>query len=461
MNSACPRIMIAGTGGDCGKTIVSLSLLAKWSSKGITVSAFKKGPDYIDAAWLKWASQSPVRNLDTFMVEKKRLRQWFFLNAEGKDVVLIEGNRGLYDGMDLEGTHSSAELAKLLDTPVILVVNTVKVTRTVAALVMGCQRFDRLTHIAGVILNRVGGKRHAEIARKSIEEYCGIPVLGVIPKLPDEDFLPGRHLGLVTPEEHENIEELRGKLLGIADYLDAEQILQIARRAPQVPPLEGPYSRFNIQGEKRVRICFFNDSAFTFYYLENLEALEDAGAELTGISSMSAQELPPCHGLYIGGGFPETHVQRISANKRLMNSIKAAAEKGLPIYAECGGLIYLSRSLEWEGREYPLADVFPLKLRMEGKPQGHGYCIAKVKGANPFFTPRTTLKGHEFHYTMPIQGMHDVKAVLQMERGAGIYSGWDGALYKNTLAGYLHIHALGVEEWSRNFVSAAEKYKSG
>lgn len=451
--------MIAGTGGDCGKTLVSLSLLAYWRSKRFAAAAFKKGPDYIDAAWLRWASGSPARNLDTYIVDRRKVHQSFFLNSAGKDIALIEGNRGLHDGLNVDGTHSSAELAKLLETPVVLVVNAAKVTRTIAALVLGCQRMDPEVKIAGVIFNRAAGERHRNLLRKSVEQYCGLPTLGFIPRIENENFLPGRHLGLVTPEEHPKIESLHSVLAQIAEkHLYAEQILEIARGAPQPESPPEPIMR-RISAEKiRARICYFYDSAFTFYYQENLEALQDAGAELIPISSLKSHALPECDGLFIGGGFPETHLRELSANESLRNSVKSAAEAGLPIYAECGGLIYLCRSLKWGGEEYPLADVFPMKLKVEPRPQGHGYCKVKVTGGNPYFPRGTVLKGHEFHYTKVIEGQEEVRTVFQVLRGTGCFDRRDGVIYKNVLAGYLHIHALGVPEWGERFVDAAERF---
>lgn len=453
---ANPSIFIAGTGGDCGKTLVSLSLTAYYKSTGLVVAAYKKGPDYIDAAWLKWILQAPARNLDTYMVQEDIVREQFFYNSRKADISIIEGNRGLYDGLDPDGTHSSAELAKLLGTPIILVINAAKVTRTVAAIIYGLTHFDPDVPVAGVIFNRVAGSRHESILQKSLEAIDGPPVVGFIPKLPQGDFLPGRHLGLVTPEEHSRKEELLKFLQQIVEkYCDTDALTTIAQTASG----KVHYENHTLSIVKRqVKICYFSDSAFTFYYPENLEALARAGAELIPLSSMSALELPDCHGLYIGGGFPETHVTRLSANSGLMKSVKDAAEQGMPVYAECGGLIYLCRSLKWGDDEHPFAGVFPLILSMEKKPQGHGYCEVIADFRNPFFKLGSRVRGHEFHYTRIIKGMESTKTSFSVQRGAGCFNQRDGLVYKNVLAAYLHIHALGNSDWALNFVNACRDY---
>lgn len=453
----CPRLVIAGTGGDCGKTLIALSLAIFWRSRGLKIAAFKKGPDYIDSAWLGWASGSPARNLDSFIMGPEKVRESFFVNSEGFNIAVIEGNRGLHDGFDPQGTHSTAEIAKILAAPVILVVNAAKVTRTAAAIVLGCMKLDSEVNIAGVILNRVAGNRHQNILRESIEAICRIPVLGYIPSLKSEVNLPARHLGLVTPEEYKGSEGLRTRLANIAEkHIDTDRLEDIARRTPVLEA-----NRILISEKKtstpKVRICYFRDSAFTFYYPDNLEALETAGAELIPVSSLNDESLPKTDALLIGGGFPQTHLKELSFNANLRESVRKGAERGLPIYAECGGFIYLCQSLKWDEMEFELAGVLPLKLTMESKPQGHGYCRIKVDRENPFFPPGTILKGHEFHYTKVILGKEKVNTAYSVERGTGCFDGRDGVVYKNVLAGYLHLHALGTPQWAENFVNAAER----
>ncbi|RJP73755.1 MAG: cobyrinate a,c-diamide synthase [Candidatus Zixiibacteriota bacterium] len=451
---ALPRLVIAGCGGDAGKTLTTLGLAAAFRRRGKRVQAFKKGPDYIDAAWLTLASGTPARNLDTYLMGFDAVRESFLRQSREADCSLVEGNRGLYDGSDAAGTHSTAELAKLLQAPVILVLDVTKTTRTAAALVLGCKLLDPDVRLAGVILNRTAGSRHQRVARQAIEEACGIPVVGALPRWETAD-LPGRHLGLVTPREHPDPEALGARLAQfLEEHVDLDRLWAIAGEAG---PLEhpAPAALPAAPSGEPVPLAWFDDSAFSFYYPDNLEALQAAGARLIPVNSLSDTSLPAVQGLYIGGGFPETHAARLAANAPLLRAVREAAGDGLPIYAECGGLIYLSRSLAWQDRTHALAGVFPLDLAMFDRPQGHGYMEVRVESPNPWFPAGRRLKGHEFHYTRVAAAGGEVPTLYAVERGSGCFPGRDGLRFKNTLASYLHLHALGVPEWAANFVALA------
>jgi cobyrinic acid a,c-diamide synthase len=384
----------------------------------------------------------------------------FQRHSRGSDVSLIEGNRGLFDGLDIAGTHSTAELAKLLDAPVILVQDVTKITRTAAASVLGCIRLDPQVRIAAVIINRVAGSRHEKIVRQSIESICGVPVIGALPKLPGRKLLPDRHLGLVTPEEHEQAQELPGKLADLIEkYVDVNVALSIAGSAP-LPPCDDV--RRSVQRKAaadQVRIAYFLDSAFTFYYHDNLDALRQAGAKLIPVSSLKNRTLPPCDGLYIGGGFPETHAAALESNVRFREAVKSAAQKGLPIYAECAGLIFLCRSIRWQGRQFDFAGVFPVDLEVMDKPQGHGYMDVRIDQPNPYFERGTRLCGHEFHYSRIASSTENIQSIYRVDRGQGALAGRDGLIYKNVLASFLHIHAAGVPPWAANFVKLAKRFQ--
>ena len=475
-----PRLLVAGTSGDAGKTVVAVGLVRAWVRRGRPVAVYKKGPDYIDAAWLSAASGRPARNLDTFLADPAAVKRSFFSTALTKGVNLIEGNRGLHDGFDLEGSHSSAALSKLVECPVVLVQDVTKTTRSAAAFVLGSRLLDEDVKIAGVILNRVGGSRHESLVRRSIETYCGVPVLGALPKLPEESRIPSRHLGLVTPREEERNLELVERLGGtVAACCEADRLLEIARGAPEMelPPETGAEDRSGDvagkEGGKRPKVCYLSDSAFTFYYPENLESLGAAGAELVPVSPLEAAVLPPCDALYAGGGFPETHAAALAENGSFRKSLFAAAAEGLPVYAECGGLVYMAKSLRWEEKEYPMSGIFPLGVEMGSKPCGHGYTRAVVDGSNPFFEKGTELKGHEFHYSCPAspaplasfpagaQGAARAggfESVFAVKRGTGCGGGRDGLLRWNVLGTYLHVHALGCPAWARGVLGAAERY---
>lgn len=454
----CPRLTIAGLGGDTGKTAVSVGLCRVLHKKGHTVIPFKKGPDYIDMGWLSRGANHPCYNVDLFLMSKDQILSSFSLNTRNADIAVIEGNRGLYDGMDLEGSVSTAEIAKLLLSPVILVVDCTKVTRTVAALVLGCQTLDPEVAIKGVILNRLAGLRHESIIQKGIEKYCNLPVVGTIPKLKNIAF-PGRHLGLVPPQEHPLAEEAIEKSAEVmAKYLDTEQLWQIAKRASPLNFIPEEYPEIT---DKQVNIGIIRDSAFQFYYPENLDALKRAGARLIEFSALTGNLPPSLDALYIGGGFPETHASALSANEKLRHAIREAAEEGLPIYAECGGLMYLSEELIWDGKTYPMVGILPAVIGVSKKPQGHGYTIIEVEARNPYFKTGQILKGHEFHYSyaLDMTAKDGVSFVFKMKKGEGIIKGMDGFCYKNVLATYTHLHALGTKAWVNGIMKMAITYK--
>jgi cobyrinic acid a,c-diamide synthase len=451
------RLAVAGLSGDSGKTIASLSLVAGLRRRGFSVSVFKKGPDYIDPAWLSLAAGSSCRNLDAYMMGSEIVVRNFVRYGLGSDISIIEGNRGIYDGGDVSGTYSTAELTKLLNAPVVLVVSAAKSTRTIAAVVKGIADFDPEVNLAGVILNRIGGRRHVRVLSGAIEEYSGLPVLGTIPRLADDSMLiPARHLGLLPPAEYEGGAELHSKLCDIAEHcLDVDGMIEIAR---SVPPFSCAVPENPVGPSDRVRIGYFCDSVFTFYYPENLEALRARGGELVPVSSLADHRLPDVDGLYIGGGFPETQAEALSRNRSLMKAVKKAAVAGLPIYAECGGLIYLANSLHYNGRVYPMAGLYPIDLEMRAKPVGHGYMSVRVDEPNPFYPTGLLMRGHEFHYSGPVKGDVPVRSCFNVEAGVGVCDGRDGLVCAYTLACYMHIHSDGVEGWASGMITRAAQY---
>jgi cobyrinic acid a,c-diamide synthase len=454
MDLNAPRLVIAGLSGDSGKTLVALGMARALHSRGLRVAPFKKGPDYIDAAWLAAAARRAGRNLDTYLMSREAVGEGLSRGGPA-DLVLIEGNRGLYDGFDAAGSHSTAELAKLLKSPVVLVIDVTKMTRTTAALVMGCSVLDPDVHIAGIVLNRVGTARQERIIRKAVERIAGPAVLGAIPRL-QGDPLPGRHLGLLTAVEHPSREEaIERACEAIENHVDLEKSLDVARTAPSLTFPDLPPS----SAGTRVRVGVFRDEAFSFYYPENLEALEEAGAELTFVSPLQERDLPDVDALYIGGGFPEMHVDRLSGNRRMLEAVRKAAAAGTPVYAECGGLMYLARELIVEGSPCPMAGVLDVVIEQTPKPQGHGYVEAEVDQTNPFFSIGTGLRGHEFHYSRMIEGAYSTETALKLHRGRGIGAERDGIVRGRVWASYMHIHALGTPSWAAAFTSLARAHR--
>jgi len=465
MKSTYPRIIIAGMKGGAGKTLVSLGIIAAWKKQGLSVVPYKKGPDYIDAGWLSSAAGHACYNLDPFLITKENIISSFVGRYGSADCAVIEGNRGLYDGMDAAGTYSTAELAKTLQAPVILVLDCTKVTRTAAAMLLGMLKFDPKVKISGVVLNQIAGKRHEKVIREAITECCKVPVVGAIPKLRGRQ-LSERHMGLTPFQEHPEVKKAIDVTAEIAEkYLDLPFILKIAKA---VAPLQtGQKSSCPLPlapcPSPTVRIGIIRDSAFQFYYPENFEELEKRGARLIEVSALKAKKLPDIDALYIGGGFPETHAIALARNKAFRKAVKEAVEKGLPVYAECGGLMYLGKALIVDKKTYPMAGIFPLVFTLEQKPQAHGYTVVTVTRENPFYKKNTVMKGHEFHYSCVISPVKkkNLQFAFRMERGEGIMDGQDGICHKNVLATYTHLHALGCPEWAEGMILQAIEYRKG
>ncbi|MBI4704400.1 MAG: cobyrinate a,c-diamide synthase [Deltaproteobacteria bacterium] len=455
-----PRVVVAGLAGDTGKSLVTLGLARALRDRGARVAGFKKGPDFIDAAWLGAAAGGPGRNLDTFLMSEAAIRESVAGEQGRADVVLIEGNRGLFDGLDAAGTHSTAALAKLLRAPVVLVVDASKATRTVAALVLGCLRFDPELALRGVILNRIGTPRQLEVIRQAIAASTEVPVLGALPRLGGQP-LPSRHLGLVTAMEHPGTDEVLealGREVGAA--VDLAALMAIARCAGPLPAAVLPASAGPGAAPGAVRIGVLRDRAFSFYYPENLAALEQAGAELVFLSPLADGELPPLDGLYAGGGFPEIYAAELAANRAFREALAARIAAGLPVWAECGGLAYLARSLRVGGAEHRMVGALPIVVEQTGTPQGHGYVRARVDAGNPFLPPGTELRGHEFHYSRLAEQPAGLTTALAVERGRGVGGGRDGIVVGQVLATYTHLHALGTPQWAPALVGAARSWRS-
>lgn len=460
-----PGIVIAGLSGGSGKTIISLGITAAWKEKGFKVSPFKKGPDYIDAGWLSKSAGRPCYNLDTFLCVPPIVRHSYQKNSKGCDIAVIEGNRGLYDGIDTDGSTSTAELAKLLKLPVLLVLDCTKSTRTMAALLMGCMKFDPEINICGVILNRIAGKRHEGKVRANIEKFCHIPVFGAVPKLKVEDF-PERHMGLLTSEEHTfsdqaikstlkvardtiNLDKLYETVIGKENNKEPETIVQI--NSLDVTPVIKP---------EPVTIGIIRDSAFQFYYPDNIDALKNLGASIVFISPLTEESIPDVHAIYMGGGFPETHAPQLAGNIAFRENLKKLSQNGLPIYAECGGLIFLGQSIQLGDHIFPMSGSLPIKFGLSKRPQGHGYTMVEVVNESPFFKKGEILKGHEFRYSRVLAiDYQDHEMAFKMERGKGILNKKDGFFKNNTFGTYTHIHALGSPSWAPALIKKAIEFK--
>ena len=549
--ASMPRLCVSALSGGGGKTLLSLGLTRALAAQGQTVKPFKKGPDYIDAAWLTMAAGRPATNLDPYMLPPERLKALFAhamrktrAQSGATEVLgMIEGNRGLFDGMDVAGSCSTAELARMLGCPIILSINCTKMTRTAAALVHGMTTFEPGLHFAGVVLNQVGTARHEALLRKVIEEYTDVAVLGALPRLKDNP-LPERHMGIascgddLSPEARAVLDKLGGF---VAEHINLEAVMAAARAAaiadpwpehaepfwtasgaaeavactaseyfssvetptdasfPAVPsPAENSVGTLpDVQAAMpvcRPRIAYVRDSALWFYYEENLEALERAGAELvrleivgphSGVWPVLRGEKPQhaeageIDGLYLGGGFPEDCAADLSASPHL-RTLAAWAGAGLPIYAECGGFMLLAQGIEREGVLWPMSNIFPVVAQFCGKPQGLGYVHGTVVEENPFFPKGLEILGHEFHYSRCCWQGAAPRHGLSLRKGQGMgreaepcgqkrseaakltkAPALDGLLRQSVWASYTHIFAPAVPCWAPNFVAAAARFAQG
>jgi len=455
-NTIYPGVLISATQGRTGKTVVSLALCASLKKRGLSIQPFKKGPDYIDPSWLSKAAGRECRNLDFFLMPEETTLASFQNACYGSDMALIEGAMGLYDGLDTEGWGSTAHLSRLLKVPVILIVDATRMTSSVAAIVSGYQHFQPDVNIAAVILNNVSNKRHERKLIEAVEHHCKIPVVGKIPRHPDL-HMTQRHLGHIPSLELDESNTIIQHICHTLEpYLDLDTILSIAGTShiePCVPSI-------NTESNKvKVRIGVIQDQVFNFYYPENLEALCQAGAELVILNSLR-DSLPDIDGLYIGGGFPEFFLEELEANKKLRHSIANAIEGGLPVYAECAGLMYLCQGINWQGQRHEMVGVIPAEVELSSRPKGHGYVIAEVVKENPFFPVGLVLRGHEFHHSELRQtGKLDYAYLLK--RGHGVSGISDGVIYKNVFASYTHLHALGAIEWAKTFVTLMSNVQRG
>ena len=507
------RLLISAAHKSSGKTTLSIGLCAALAQRRLKVQSFKKGPDYIDPMWLSLASGRSCHNLDFFLMQNEEILSTFIEYSRVADIAVIEGNKGLYDGLDLDGSNSNAALAKLLAAPVILVIDARGMTRGVAPLILGYQAFDRDIRIAGVILNQLGGARHERKLRAVIEHYTDVPVIGAVHH-DDRLAIVERHLGLMPSNE---ASEARAKIGVIAEavaaQVDLDRLMAIAVSAPALPvpavqaetfsqasanapgfalppasmqsspasgrgnsdiPERGPSPSFPLPqagegGEPSalratpVRLGIARDAAFAFYYPDDLNALRRHGAELVFFDTLKDPHLPGVDALFIGGGFPEVHMQALAANRSMREEIRQAIESGLPVYAECGGLMYLSRSLRWQGLKSEMVGVIAADTVMHERPQGRGYVKLRETGKSPWPRAKDSaveIRAHEFHYSTLENLAGDLEYAYDVTRGTGIDGRHDGIVYRNVLACYTHMRDVGGNHWTARFVEFIRRHRA-
>ena len=446
------RFFISAAHKSSGKTTLSLGLSAALRLRGLAVQPFKKGPDYIDPLWLTVAAGRTCRNLDHHTMSDQEIIDFYHRHAAGADVAVIEGNKGLHDGVDLNGRDSSAGLARLLKAPVLLVIDAGGITRGIAPLLMGYQQFDPEVKIGGVILNKVSGPRHESKLRAAVEHYTDIPVLGAVYRSADV-AIDERHLGLIPANEaSESQAKITAIATAIAQQVDLDRVLDMARAAPGLPAPAAKPVVAAVAATRRVGIA--RDAAFGFYYAEDIEALKAEGFSPVYFDTMNDRQLPRnLDGLFIGGGFPETHMDALTANDSLRHEIRAAITGGMPVYAECGGMMYLTRSITWNGKTCAMVGALDADTVMNPRPQGRGYVRLRETAAS-LWSKRpddAVICGHEFHYAGLQNLSPDTRFAYDVVRGYGIDGHHDGMVKFNTLASFAHLRGVGTNPWPQRF----------
>lgn len=456
------RLLISAAHKSSGKTTLSIGLCAAFRQQGSIVQPFKKGPDYIDPMWLGQAAGRPCHNLDFYTMAHEEILRTLHQQASGADLALIEGNKGLYDGLDIEGSNSNAALARLTSTPVILVIDVQGMTRGIAPLILGYQAFDPELHIAGVIFNQIRGDRHEAKLRAVVEHYTDVPVVGAVHH-EARLAITERHLGLIPSNENrEAVDKIDAIGQRIAEQVDLDRLRDIARLAPA---LTGDDTLTPTTARAPdVRIGIARDEAFGFYYPGDLDALQAAGAELVPFDTLHDRQLPPVDGIFIGGGFPESRLAELAANLPLREAIHAAIEAGLPTYAECGGLMYLCRQISWQNETQPMVGVIQADVVMHPRPQGRGYVRLRETPDSPWPADDRPagdeFPAHEFHYSALENLAAPQRFAYDVLRGTGIDGKHDGLVYKNLLACYAHLRDTDYHHWARRFVDLIRHHKA-
>jgi cobyrinic acid a,c-diamide synthase len=450
------RLYVSAISKSCGKTTLSLGMAAALSARGLKVQPFKKGPDYIDPMWLGRAAGRTCYNLDFNTQTHEEIVALCAGAAVDADLALVEGNKGLHDGVDTLGKDSSAALAKLLGAPVVVVVDAMGMGRGVAPMLLGYKNFDPDVSIAGVILNKVGSARQESKLRSAIETYTDLKIVGAVGR--DRELaVSERHLGLTTPQECLDAAPLIARASdAVAAGVNLDALLQAASRAKifRAPP------HLRVCRAPDVAIAVARDAAFGFYYPDDLNALAQAGAKLVFFDALRDENLPDCDGLLIGGGFPETSAAALSANKNLREDIRAALAGGLPCYAECGGMMYLSRSITFKGETHAMVGALPADAVMGPRPQGKGLVRVEPTLDCPWeMFPGQTIAAHEFHYARMENVDPGLRYAWKVRRGYGIDGFRDGMVVGNTLAGFAHLRDTSRLRWAENFVNFVRAQK--
>lgn len=445
-----PRIVLAGTTSGVGKTSISCAIIHGLKKKGYSVQSFKVGPDFIDPSYLGAMSGRPSRNLDPWLMGTTGVVKSFVKNFDS-DFSVIEGVMGYYDGFSGDSNFSSTHhVASILKAPVILVLDASKTARSIAATALGFTKFHKNSRISGFILNKIGSKKHEDLCRQALSSL-NIPIVGVIPRNSDL-IMESRHLGLIPVYEQRQIQSKISKIAKtMSDFLDMKKIIQIGNKVPSFNTIhkeENP--------KQKTTIAVALDQSFNFYYQDNLDALKKEGAKIEFFSPVSDSKVPECDGIYIGGGFPEVIGSVLEKNSRMQKNIKTLAESGMPIYAECGGLMYLTKSIDYGSKKFKMVGLFDATTKMQKKLKLN-YTKARITNNCLIAKTSSTIQGHEFHFSEIESVSRDSKFAYDLSIGIGIKNQKDGLMQYNTLASYMHMHFT-QPDIARNFVQNCIKY---
>lgn len=452
------RLYISATRKSSGKTTIAMGLCAALRRRGHVVKPFKKGPDYIDPMWLARASRNPCINLDFNAMTDDEVLQSFCMHRAADGINVIEGNKGLFDGLDLHGSDSNAALAKLLQAPVILVVDGEGMTRGIAPLIQGYISFERDLKISGLILNNLGGARHESKLRMIVEHYTDLELLGALQRN-SELRIVERHLGLTTdredPRSDEHIDIAAGE---VESQIDIERLIQISQEAPALPVLP---ASLEFQKPLDLSIGVARDSAFCFYYADDIAAMESRGARIHFFDTLNDAGLPNVDAVFIGGGFPETHAKQLEENRSMKEAIREFVASGKPLYAECGGLMYLSRQISWRGKTNRMVGIIPADVEVHERPIGRGYVALEPTEDHPWYAGNTDavdtqIKAHEFHYSSLTNLGSNLRFAYRVNRGHGIDGKHDGIIYNNVFACYAHMHHSAANPWVDGFLNSVQ-----
>ena len=445
-----PRIVLAGVTSGVGKTSITCAIIYALQKKGYSVQPFKVGPDYIDPSYLSSVSKHETYNLDVWLMGKNHLLNSFISNSKS-DVSIIEGVMGYYDGFGGDSNYASTHhVASITKSPVLLVLDASKTARSIAATTLGFQKFHRNSRISGIILNKIGSKKHEILCRNALEK-TKIPIVGVILKNPLLN-IKSRHLGLISTLDKKILKnqiEKTSKI--ISEFIDIHQIIKILKNQIDLPKKSKPMHK-----KTKITIAVALDTSFNFYYLDNLEALRREGANLKFFSPVKDKKIPKCDGLYIGGGFPEVLGNSLEKNQTMKKIIKKLAEDNLPIYAECGGLMYLTKSIIYENKKYKMVGLFDAETKMTKKMRLN-YTKGQIIAKTPISEKLHNFQGHEFHYSQLDSISSDSKFAYNLEIGEGIKKHQDGMMQYNTLASYGHLY-FDSSNYAEIFVKNCVKY---